>query len=159
MEEFLDNASLVIIVSSPRYLAQPYMAYRNSPYQLEISRYSRWDASPSEILREVFKDALSSSRIFKEVRVSNSVPEGFYALRINLNRFERADEGNDSFCDLLFDVILISPDGKGIYQKTISKKTGLNERNSLGLAKGLSSALSEGVGEVMAGIYNHFSKE
>ena len=32
--------SLVIRIDVPRYLAQPYIAYRSSPYQMEISRYS-----------------------------------------------------------------------------------------------------------------------
>ncbi|GAB4417655.1 MAG: hypothetical protein OHK0032_13700 [Thermodesulfovibrionales bacterium] len=154
-----DDASLVIIVSSARYLTQPYIAYRNSPYELEISRYSRWDSSPNEILREVFKDAISKAGIFKEVRASSSVPDGFYALKINLKRFERFDDGDNSFGEILFDVILISPDGKEIYQKTISKKARLDERNFRGLARGLSSALSEGVEDVRSGIYSHFSAE
>ncbi len=157
---FVDDASLVIIVNSARYLAQPYIAYRSSPYQLEISRYSRWDASPRETLSEVFKDAMSSAGIFKEVRVfRNSVPDGSYALRINLKGFERLDEGDDSFGYLVFDVILTTPEGKKIYQRTISKRVRLDGRDFLGLARGLSSALSGGVDEVRSGIYSILSRE
>lgn len=142
------DASIVIMINSPRYLTQPYIVYRKSPYQLEISRYSKWEASPNEMLRRVFKDALSSARRFKEVRAMNIVPDGFYSLKINLKRFERSDMGNDSFGEFVFDVQFISPEGKELYQNSISKRTKLEDRTFLSLAKGLSGAVAEGVDEV-----------
>jgi len=142
------DASIVIMINSPRYLTQPYIVYRKSPYQLEISRYSKWEASPNEMLRRVFKDALSSAQRFKEVRVMNIVPDGFYSLKINLKRFERSDMGNDSFGEFVFDVQFISPEGKELYQDSISKRTKLEDRTFLSLAKGLSGAVAEGVDEV-----------
>jgi uncharacterized lipoprotein YmbA len=142
------DASIVIMINSPRYLTQPYIVYRKSPYQLEISRYSKWEASPNEMLRRVFKDALSSAQRFKEVRVMNIVPDGFYSLKINLKRFERSDMGNDSFGEFVFDVQFISPEGKELYQNSISKRTKLEDRTFLSLAKGLSGAVAEGVDEV-----------
>lgn len=142
------DASIVIVINSPRYLTQPYIVYRKSPYQLEISRYSKWEASPNEMLRRVFKDALSSAQRFKEVRAMNIVPDGFYSLKINLKRFERSDMGNDSFGEFVFDVQFISPEGKELYQNSISKRTRLEDRTFLSLAKGLSGAVAEGVDEV-----------
>lgn len=142
------DASIAVVINSPRYLTQPYIVYRKSPYQFEISRYSKWEASPNEMLRRVFKDNLSSTQRFKEVKVINIVPEGFYSLKINLKRFERSDTGNDSFGELVFDVQLLSPDGKELFQNTISKKSKLDDRTFLSLAKGLSGALQEGVDEV-----------
>ena len=142
------DASIVIVINSPRYLTQPYIVYRKSPYQLEISRYSKWEASPNEMLRRVFKDALSSAQRFKEVRAMNIVPDGFYSLKINLKRFERSDMGNDSFGEFVFDVQFISPEGKELYQNSISKRTKLEDRTFLSLAKGLSGAVAEGVDEV-----------
>ena len=142
------DASIVIMINSPRYLTQPYIVYRKSPYQLEISRYSKWEASPNEMLRRVFKDALSSAQRFKEVRVMNIVPDGFYSLKINLKSFERSDMGNDSFGEFVFDVQFISPEGKELYQNSISKRTKLEDRTFLSLAKGLSGAVAEGVDEV-----------
>ena len=143
------DASIVIMINSPRYLSQPYIVFRKSPYQLEISRYSKWEASPNEMLRQIFKDALSSTQRFKEVRVTNIVPDGFYSLKINLEKFERSNTGNDSFGELIFDVQLLSPDGKELYQNSISKRTKLEDRSFLSLSKGLSGALAEGVKEVM----------
>jgi len=142
------DASIVIMINSPRYLTQPYIVYRKSPYQLEISRYSKWEASPNEMLRRAFKDALSSAQRFKEVRAMNIVPDGFYSLKINLKRFERSDMGNDSFGEFVFDVQFISPEGKELYQNSISKRTRLEDRTFLSLAKGLSGAVAEGVDEV-----------
>ncbi len=142
------DASIVIVINSPRYLTQPYIVYRKSPYQLEISRYSKWEVSPNEVLREAFKDALSSIQRFKEVRAMNIVPDGFYLLEINLKKFERSDTGNDSFGELIFDVQLLSPDGKELCQNSISKRTKLEDRSFLSLSKGLSGALAEGIEEV-----------
>jgi ABC-type uncharacterized transport system auxiliary subunit len=143
-----EDASIVIMINSPRYLTQPYIAYRKSPYQLEISRYSKWEVSPNEMLRGAFKDVLSSTQRFKEVRTREIVPNGFYSLKIDLKRFERSDMGNDSFGEIVFDVQFLSPEGKQLYQDSISKRTKLEDRTFLGLAKGLSGAVAEGVQEV-----------
>ena len=142
------NASIVIMINSPRYLTQPYIVSRKSPYQFEISKYSKWETSPNEILLSVFKDTLSSDQRFKEVRVMNIVPDGFYSLKIDLKKFERFDTGNDSSGELALDVQLLSHDGKVLYQHTISKKIKMEDRSFLSLAKGLSSTLAEGVEEV-----------
>jgi uncharacterized lipoprotein YmbA len=142
------DASIAMMINSPRHLTQPYIVYRKSPYQLEISRYSRWDESPEKRLCEVFKDAVSSIGIFKEIRVTNSLPGGYYSLMINLKKFERSDSGNDSFSELVFDVNFISPDDKKLFQSTISKKSKLDDRTFLSLTKGLSNGLTEGVEEV-----------
>jgi len=142
------DSSIVIRVFSPRYLSQAYIAYRGSPYQLEVSRYSKWESPPNLMVKEAFKDSLSSTGLFKEVRATNAVSEGFYLLDINLKRFERSDNGNDSFADLVFDVNLVSPGGSEISRFTVSKKVKLTDRSFLSLARGLSSALSEGIGEV-----------
>jgi uncharacterized lipoprotein YmbA len=142
------DASIAMMINSPRHLTQPYIVYRKSPYQLEISRYSKWDESPEKRLCEVFKEAVSSIGIFKEIRVTNSLPGGYYSLMINLKKFERSDSGNDSFSELVFDVNFISPDDKKLFQSTISKKSKLDDRTFLSLTKGLSNGLTEGVEEV-----------
>lgn len=139
--------SIAIVVHAPRHLTQPYISYRNSPYQLEISKYSKWDTPPSETVRDRFKDSLSAMNLFKEVRVSRTVPTGFYLLTLNLKKFERYEEGNDSFGELLLDVDLFSPELKELYHGTISKKVKLDDRSFLSLAKGLSDAIKEGIHE------------
>ena len=151
VNEKIDN-SVTVVVHAPRYLAQPYIAYRESPYQLKVSKYSKWDTSPSEIMRDRFKDSLSSTDIFQEVRISNSVPRGFYSLTVNLKRFERYDEGKDSFGELIMDVDLLSPDARELYRGSISKRVRLDDQSFLSLAKGLSSALAEGISEVRGNI-------
>jgi len=144
------DASLAIIVDSPRYLSQPYIVYRDSPYQLNISRYSRWDNPPSVIVSENLKDSLSN--VFNAVMVSNTVPEGFYALNIKLRKFERIDEGNNSSGTLIFDFKLIAPDGRYLHQGAILKVVKLDDRSFLSLAKGMSIALKEGTEEMRMSI-------
>lgn len=143
-----NKRSVVILMDSPRYLAQPYIAYRNSPYQLEISRYSKWESPPGDIVKEAFKNFLLSSGVFKEIRASNVVPEGFYSFEIKLKKFERYDQGNDFYGELVYDVKVCSPDSKELYRATVLKKVKLDNSTFLCLAEGLSSALSESIKEV-----------
>jgi len=142
------NASIAILIHSPKYLTQPYIAYRKSPYELLISRYSKWESSPEEMVSHAMKDVLSASGFFKEIRTSYVVPAGFYSLTIQLRRFERIDEGEDSFGELSFEATLRSPNGKDVYQGNVSKKTKLEDRSFASLAKGLSTSLAEGITEI-----------
>ena len=146
------GASVNILIHSPRYLSQSYIAYRVSPYQLEISRYSKWDSTPNEMVKEALKDSLSATGIFNEVRTSNFTVSGFYTVDVNLKRFERSDNGSDSFAELAFDVVLISPEGRELYRNSVSKRSKLDERGFLSLARVLSSVLPEGLAEVKAGM-------
>jgi ABC-type uncharacterized transport system auxiliary subunit len=151
------KAPIAILIHSPRYLTQPYIVYRKSPYQIEISRYSKWEISPDEKMREVFKEAISSMGTFKEVKVAHAIPNGFYSLKIHLKQFERSDAGSDFFGELVFDVSFFSPNGTELYQNTISKSPRLEDRTPLSLAKGLSSVLTEGVEEVRSSIERSLS--
>ena len=146
-------SSIVIVMNSPRYLAQSYIAHRNSPYQLEISRYSKWEAPPGDIVKEAFRNYFSSSGVFKEVRASHIVPEGFYSFEINLKKFERYDQGNDSYGELDYDVKVYSPDNKEMHRTTVFKKVRLDNKTFLCLAQGLSNALSESIKEVTESLY------
>ncbi len=135
--------AVTIIVNAPRHLSQPYIVYRTSPYEMEISKYSKWEASPQEIIKKAMKDYLSSSRIFKEVKTSYTFQEGYYTLEIDLKKFERFDSENKSYGELLFDYILISPEGNEIVCSTINKRMELQEKSFLGLAKILTNAIKE----------------
>jgi ABC-type uncharacterized transport system auxiliary subunit len=149
VKDGLSDKSIVILVNAPRYLSQPYIAYRNSPYELEISRYSKWEASPQEMFKGALKNYLSATRVFKEVRVSNVVPESFYYIEIDIKKFERYDNGNDSYGEIMFDSALYSPDEVRISGSTISKKIKLEDRTNLSLAKGLSNALDQAIKETI----------
>jgi len=143
-----NTRSVVILINSPRYLSQPYIAYRNSPYQLEISRYSKWESPPGDIVKEAFKNYLLSSGVFKEVRASGVVPGGFYSVEINLKKFERYDQENDSYGELNYDIKVYSPESNELYRATVLKKVKLDNKTFLSLAQVLSSALSESIKEV-----------
>lgn len=146
------DTSLSVTVNSPRYLSQSYIAYRTSPYQIEVSRYSRWDTSPTDLVREAFRDALSSAGIFNEVKSLLIVPSGYYNLDVHLKRFERVDEGEASFALLLLEIKLRSPEGRELYTKAISRRTRLADKTFLGLAKALSEALYDEIGKVKADV-------
>jgi len=141
------QAMITVRVQSPRYLAQPYVAHRLSAYQLDISRYAKWDSAPAEMVKEVFRDSLAA--VYQDVRASNFTSEGSYVLSVNLKRFERADE---SYAELMLDAVLSSSEGKELQRFEVQKKVQIETKDPAGLAKGLSSALSESVKEVVAGV-------
>ena len=152
VKESRSDASVAVMITSPRYLTQPYIAYRTSPYQLSVSRYSKWEAAPDEMVRQAFDDKLSSAGFFRNVRTSSLIPHGFYSIKINLRQFERLDEGNASFGEIAFNIGLFSPEGKELYHAAVIKKVKLEDRSFLSLAKALSSGLAEGVDEVNASV-------
>ena len=145
-------ASVNVLLHAPRYLEQPYIAYRVSPYELKISNVSRWDSSPADMLKGAIKDSLSSSGFFAAVRTSAFTPPGFYRCEINLRRFERFDKGNDSFGELNFEIAFRSPEGRILYSGTVSNEAKLADRSFLSLATFLSEALSQGLNEANAAI-------
>jgi hemerythrin-like domain-containing protein len=53
---------------------------------------------------------------------------------------------------MMFGAKLVSPEGKVIYQETISKHIRLEDRTFLSLAVGLSRAFSESMEEVREGV-------
>jgi len=154
----MPDKSIAVLVSSPRYLSQSFIAYRTSPYELEISKYSKWEASPQDMFRTSAKNYLSSAGVFKEVRASNIVPEGFYALEVDLKRFERDDRGPDSYGELTFDYNLYSPDGVVLYRGSVSREVRLESKTYLNLAKGLSNLLEEAVKEIAESLKKNINK-
>lgn len=153
------DASLDLVVRSPRYLSQPYIALRTSPYQLVIARYSKWDSPPAEMVRDSFRNALSATGLFREVKASNFVSPACYSLEIYLQKFERLDSGGDSFADLAFDLDLSSPEGKSLYRGSFKKKIRLASRDFRALAEAMSGVLAEGIDEAKAGIAKTLKEE
>lgn len=145
------DATLSIIVHAPKHLSQPYITSRTSPYQLVVSRYAKWEASPEAMVRDGFKESLSPA-LFREARGSSFVRNGVFALKLDLKRFERVDEGDTSFADVAFDAVLYSPDGSELFRDSVSKRVKLDDKTYLSLAKGASSAFEEGAAEVRSGI-------
>lgn len=146
------KASMVVTLEAPRYLAQPYIAYRTSPYQLTISKYSKWDAPPSEIVKQAFGDCLYATGAFREVRIASLPPAEFYILRIKLKKFEMSDAPDGPSGELAFDAEFVAPDGTEQYRSSIVKQIRLDDKTFLSLAKSMSSALSEGVEEVKGNV-------
>jgi uncharacterized lipoprotein YmbA len=149
---------LVIQVDSERYLKQPYIVYRESPYTFKVSRYSKWELSPHKLVRQKFKETLAREGRFKEVRASNITPEGFYPLKLFLSRFERVDIGNDSYGRFDLTVNLFDPSGKEMAGSSLSTEIRLNDRSFEALAEALSTALHEGIQEVREEIFRAVEK-
>ncbi|TAN43700.1 MAG: hypothetical protein EPN22_09765 [Nitrospirae bacterium] len=143
-----DKPKAYITINAPRHLSQPYIVYRTSLYELTISKYSKWDAPPSETVRDIVKDSLLASGGFGEVSGSLAAPAGAYHAKIDLKRFERSDSAEGSSAELLFDVSLISPEGKEVHNQRISKQVKLEDNAFRNLAKALNSAVLEAAKEL-----------
>jgi uncharacterized lipoprotein YmbA len=141
------QASLTIIMAAPRYLTQPYIANRVSPYQLQISHYAKWESPPDDMVQRALKDSLYAAGMFNDVYTSNILHEGSFVLEINLKRLERTEDGKDIFGELAFDLKLVSPENRQLLFDTVVKKVKLEDVDYLSLAKGMSTALSEAARE------------
>jgi len=142
---------LTIIVQSPNYLSQPYIAYRDSQYKVESSKYAKWDESPDKLVGEEFRYKISKMNVFERVNVTSGNMAKSYVLNIYLKRFERVDEGEAAFSECSYDFEISSPDSvRPLYTGSFYKKNKLADKSYLELAKGLSSALDEGIKEVQS---------
>jgi uncharacterized lipoprotein YmbA len=150
-QQSISDATVAVVVSSPRHLSQPYIVYRESLYTLDISRYAKWQAPPDDMLRDAIKDPLANS-LFREVRTTGSPRRGMYALKINLTHFERWDEADASYAEVAFVATFLSPQGKILFQQDFKRKTKLEDRRFASLAKGLSSSLDEAISELKASL-------
>lgn len=118
-----------ICVESPGHLAQPYIITRYSDYQIGVSRYSKWEVPPRDIVGRGIKEVLGSLNLFKEVNIGNINTEGAYLLDINLKRFELLSSGTDHFGEILLDLDLNTPDGNRLYFDRIHKRIKLENNN------------------------------
>jgi ABC-type uncharacterized transport system auxiliary subunit len=139
-----------IVVDSPRYLTQPFLAVRTSPYSLTILKYSKWQSPPSTMVAEELRKALYAIGFFKDIRITTMAKQNFYTLKANLTQFEQFDEGSASYALLALDADLLSPEGENIYHNSYSKKIPLNGSAYTALAAGLSTALKEVMDEISA---------
>lgn len=143
-------ASVAVAVQANRYLGQPYIAHRVSPYQLDLSRYAKWESTPTDMVRDALRDALIPS--FREVRASQVPSSGFYTLQVNLKRFEMSGAAS---AELAMDVQVISPEGKEVLRRSIARQAALGGADYLSLAKGMSEMLGESVAEIKADLLKH----
>lgn len=146
-QQKIHDATVAVVVTSPRYLSQPYIVYRNSTYQLDISRYAKWQDPPDDMLRDAFKEYLART-LFREVRTPGIHQDGIYLLNIDLRHFERRDEGDAFYAEVAFEAIFHSPQGEILFQHGFERRTRLQDRSFAGLAKELSLSLGEGINEV-----------
>jgi ABC-type uncharacterized transport system auxiliary subunit len=147
-----EDPSLAIHVRSPRYLEQPFIASRISPFALDLARYSKWDRPPDELVAEAVRDTLSKTGRFKEVEVYNSPPRNSYVIDVNLRKFERFTEGGTSYALLSMDVILTSPDGEELYSEQFSYSENITGEGFKNLAEQLSQSLEDTLNRTRAGV-------
>jgi uncharacterized lipoprotein YmbA len=138
-----NTTSVSLSVTSPKYLDQPYIAYRKNLYELDISRYSKWEASPSEMVGNLLRETLLAGGIFHEVIISHALQDGLYNLEIDLKQFERYEEKDLTYGVFAMNIVLRDPSGKTLFTEKISRKIVLDEKSFLSLARNLSITLSE----------------
>jgi hypothetical protein len=107
-----------------------------------------------DIVLEALKSSLASTGLFREIRTSNIVPADYYSLKVELKRFEAVDEGDTSFGEVVLQADLSAPQGRELSRSTVTKRMKLDSPDFSSLARGLSTALSEGLDEVTLQVAN-----
>jgi uncharacterized lipoprotein YmbA len=153
------DRSIVIQMDSEDYLRQPYIVHRNSPYELKIAKYSKWESSPYKIVRKEFKDALVSIDLFSDIRISSVSQKNSCTLRVNLSKFERHDEGDKSYALLEFNIDLLSPVGQKIYSDSVSSKESLDEKDFENLAEVMSLSLKRDIDKTVTAMAEAIRKQ
>lgn len=149
------NDTLALIVHAPKYLSQPYIAYRNSPYELRIAKYSKWESPPDRMIGDIFREYILSSGIFHEVKILRSARPGVYRLDLIIRQFERLDEGSKSYGLFVMHANLTDAEGNLLFRKKISKKEEFTDSRFETLAKGMSILVSKACEEIGTEILSH----
>lgn len=152
------DPSIAIHVEAPSYLSQPYIVTRTSPYQIQISKTAKWEAPPKRFIRQGLQDILDGLRYFKHVSLSQTQPEGYYWLAVDLKKFELLDEEKGFFGELLMDVSLFDHEKNRLFQRTIAMKEKLGNKDFMKLAHVLSTFLTEGLEEIKLSVIRQIQK-
>lgn len=149
------DTTVALVVHAPKYLSQPYIAYRSSPYELRIARYSKWESPPDKMIGHILREHLLSSGIFKDVKVLRTCRSGMYRLELNIKNFERSDEGKKSFGLFVMHASLTDAEGNLLFRNIISKKQELRDSSFENLAKGMSILVRQACEEISSEILSH----
>lgn len=137
-----EKGILIVPLSAPSILKQPYIVSKNSSYKIEVLKYDRWESSPKDLVYQKMVDYLFSNGFKKPLSKNSS----YYTLKGKLNRFERIFEAGRYYADFEIEIELYSTDpddDKLILAKKIHKTVPVNH-DIESLAKGLSIAAEEG---------------
>ncbi|QWR77465.1 ABC-type transport auxiliary lipoprotein family protein [Candidatus Magnetomonas plexicatena] len=143
------DVSLGILVTAPKYLSQPYLSHRSTPYELTTELYSKWEAPPVKMISENFRNALYDLTFFKDVRILTVQRRDYYCLKINLRRFERFNYNTPLQGVVEFDYDLFTPDDKNILHGVFSQKSPLSDKSFTALAESLSIALKDALTQIV----------
>ena len=135
--------SLIITVTAPRYLFQPYIVTRTSPYEIHISKTAKWESTPVRIIRQELSETMISLQYFKGVRISQSHTTESYWLTADLKRFECIHENQNYFAELTIEVVLFNEEMDQLFSQSIASKQPLKDKAADGLAHALSTSLAD----------------
>lgn len=139
---------LAISLEAPRHLSQPYITTRTSPYEVELSRSSKWESSPEVMVREELVRTFAAMPAFSDVRLASRPPSGYYLLKVTLQRFERIQEKGDYLAEFAADVSISFPDTAEMNRLFIVRRIPVRDAGYAALAEGLSTALSQGMADI-----------
>lgn len=142
IDETKSKPVINVHVVSPGHLKQPYIVTRYSDYQVGISKYCKWEASPRDIISNKIKEELESLNMFKDVNSADIDDNEAYLLNVDLKRFELLSFGKEYYGEILIYISFLSPDGKKLYSDRVYNKVKLKSNNFDELAESLSITLN-----------------
>ena len=132
------------------------IVYRPAPYRLEYYEYHQWSAPPSLVISDYVRDALARSGRFHSV-TSERTPRTTLVLGGRVAAFEEVDLTPKHWIGRVeLELFLEDPrSGERVWTRLFREERRLPKRHPAGLAKALSSALSDIVAKAMPEIAYH----
>lgn len=132
-------------------LRQTALLYRPSPYELASYGFSRWEATPAQMLTERLEDYLESCRLFGGVTRYGLSAEPELLLRGRLTDFQEVDGPQGPQAELGLEAELVSLSGSEVvWQGRLTARTPMAERSPEELARAMSESLAAVLAEMAA---------
>jgi ABC-type uncharacterized transport system auxiliary subunit len=120
---------------------QQAVLYRPSPYRIAPYGYSRWEATPAEMLTDRLQQFLESCHLFRSVTQRGISGRADLMLRGRVTRFEEVDTPEGSFAELAVEFELSCVRGGAqLWQGRLSVRSPMATRNPEELARAMSAA-------------------
>ncbi|MCX8068986.1 MAG: ABC-type transport auxiliary lipoprotein family protein [Thermodesulfovibrionales bacterium] len=141
--------NVFIQVTASRHLRQTFIIDRTSEYEMIQSLHAKWELPPDELIKDTLSETLLKNGLFENVNYVKSASESSYNLKVDLKDFSRTRQNDVYLASLSLKLLLKSPNGNVVYQKTITKKLPCKNKSYHALAEAMSTTLSTVYNEIV----------
>jgi len=134
----------------PDYVCQGRIVYRPRPEQVEFYDYHRWAIDPRDSITTYVADRLKNENLYNHVAAGERGVQPGYILSGSIDRLEELDEpGHVRVVCALSAQLVDAQTGTILWSGAASETIRVEERNVVGIVRGLSSAVQATVDQLM----------